>query len=216
MPPTVFRDISQVQMSKGDYVVFDDRETGTRYTLEVIETLPDDSRDPTVARYKMRIIESTNPALENGAIIPEFRVDRSRQIWGQVIRSDEHSMRLSAVDLDNFCAIELRKYLDRCPNYKARFQECVEFLVRSRALPEKDGTTTGTINYKYVQQLCKRFERYMVSRGGMIRSTGAQINVPGHEFGKGGQMIEIDFRLLVLGLKNVLESVSIIRLKNAE
>ena len=219
MAPGKFKDVSQTELAAGDYLIIDDRTKGERYAFEVVERLRDDEDEPHIHAYKMLVVESTSPNIKTGSVLKRVQIDRRVQTWGQVLRRDDASARMSAVDLDDFCIIELRKYLDRQEFSKARFKDCVEFLVRMRALPGDGGTALGSPNYKFVQRLCKRFEKFAYSKGGWIRSTGAYLQIAEHELGGGAggrQVITIDFPKLVLGLRFLLESMDNVRLKNAE
>lgn len=222
MAPARFQDLAHHAFYPEDWIIIDDRAQGRRFTLEVIEAVARRPDDPEfVSVYRVRVVESTSRDLKVGAVLPRFAIDRSKQVWGAVVRKNDRSRMMDEFQRDEFTIIEMRKFLDRqeADNYRARFKVVVDYLIRMNVLSKDDGTAPKSKNYVYVQKLCKRYQNLVWSKGGYIGSTGTQFVSAEHEYRNATgapALIDVDLRRLSIGIGYVLSAFSCFRVRNGE
>ena len=211
-----FCDISQMILGPGDRVVFDERVKGHRHMYQVLEVERPNPDKPTERWYFVEVLDSTDKAVEIGTKT-KMAINTQYEIWGAVWRSDQPAERMSEKDLQEHAVIQLRRFLDGKPDMKVKFTEALGFLLQLNILHAKDGDARQTKNGKWLYALCKQHPQLIESKGGWVFSTGKRVHFGQHMHHVGGKdLITVDFDQFCLGWRHLLQSISIIRLKNAD
>lgn len=222
----IYQDIANAPIREGDWIVYVDHANHLKYTFEILAAF---AVKGNIRTFKVRVLESTNPAVKEGTILAKWELDRREVVTGAILTPEARQRRLAEHEIPKLAAVQLRSLIDSDPDgvgpaksgphkgmYSVSFSVGLQFLYDSKVFPAEWPVEKGRVK---LRELCKQYSAILDSTGGRIFGTGADFKSltanPGvFEGGHGKSVITVDWLGLTTGLRMILQSISIIKLVN--